>query len=54
MKGWECFICGILGHVERECSVVYVNPDKEIRKTYGLWLRALNRNVRNNVVARWL
>ena len=23
-----CFVCGIVGHSERECNVVYANPDK--------------------------
>lgn len=49
-----CFVCGMLGHVERECSVVYANPGKVIEKAYGVWLRAPNRNVKNNVGARWL
>lgn len=49
-----CFVCGIQGHVERECSVVYANPDKQMEKYYGVWLKAPNRNVRNNVGARWL
>lgn len=34
------FVCGIVGHTERECSVVYANPDKEIERAYGTWLRA--------------
>ncbi|XP_074336841.1 uncharacterized protein LOC141674013 [Apium graveolens] len=49
-----CFVCGILGHTERECSVVYANPDKEVEWAYGVWLRAPNRNAKQNTGARWL
>lgn len=49
-----CFVCGILGHVERDCNLVYANPDKQMEKAYGTWLRALNRNAKNNTGARWL
>ncbi|KAL8106625.1 hypothetical protein AgCh_023404 [Apium graveolens] len=52
--GTFCFVCGIIGHGERECNVVYANPEKVIEKAYGVWLRAPNKNVRNNTGARWL
>lgn len=52
--GTFCFICGIIGHAERDCNIVYANPDKMIEKAYGVWLRAPNRNARNNTGARWL
>ncbi|XP_074342383.1 uncharacterized protein LOC141679921 [Apium graveolens] len=42
-----CFVCGLLGHSERDCGIVYANPDKEIDRAYGTWLRAPNKNVRN-------
>lgn len=32
------FVCGILGHTERDCNVVYANPDKIIERAYGTWL----------------
>lgn len=46
-----CFVCGVLGHTERECSVVYANFDKDIEKEYGVWLRAPNRNEKQNMGA---
>lgn len=49
-----CFVCGILGHTERECNIVYANPNKVVERAYGGWLRAPNRNVKSNVGARWL
>lgn len=50
-----CFVCGLLGHSDRECGVVYANPDKVIDRAYGTWLRAPLRNARNqNIGARWL
>lgn len=52
--GTFCFVCGILGHSERECSVVYANPDKHVEKAYGIWLKAPTRNVKNNSGAKWL
>ncbi|XP_074360805.1 uncharacterized protein LOC141701064 [Apium graveolens] len=52
--GTFCFVCGILGHSERECSVVYANPDKHVEKAYEIWLKAPTRNVKNNSGAKWL
>lgn len=49
-----CFVCGILGHAEKDCAVVYANPDKEIEKAYGPWLRAQTKNAQMNTWARWL
>lgn len=34
-----CFVCGLLDS-DIECNVVYVNPEKEIERAYGTWLRA--------------
>lgn len=49
-----CFVCGILGHSERDCNVVYANPGKEVERAYGTWLRAPGRNIKNATGARWL
>lgn len=49
-----CFVCGISGHAEKDCAVVYANPDKEIEKAYGPWLRAQTRNAQMNSGAIWL
>lgn len=53
--GTFCFVCGILGHSERECNIVYENPDKVIEKAYGVWLRAPTKNAAKlNTGAKWL
>ncbi|XP_074336020.1 uncharacterized protein LOC141673185 [Apium graveolens] len=52
--GTFCFVCGIIGHSERDCNIVYANPEKLIEKAYGTWLRAPSRNARNNAGARWI
>lgn len=49
-----CFVCGMLGHADRDCAVVYANPEKEVERAYGPWLRAPTRNAQVNTGAKWL
>lgn len=50
-----CFVCGLFGHQERDCAIVYANPDKEVIRAYGTWLRAPGKNAKSiNVGAKWL
>ena len=49
-----CFVCGVLGHFERDCTMVYENPDKEVEKAYDSWMWAPTRNSQVNTGARWL
>lgn len=50
-----CFVCGLLGHSDRDCEVVYANPGKVIDRAYGVWLRAPTKNTKNqNMGAKWL
>ncbi|KAL8117441.1 hypothetical protein AgCh_015362 [Apium graveolens] len=53
--GTFCFVCGIVGHSERDCGIVYANHDKDFPRAYGVELRAPNKNTRNqNMGAKWL
>lgn len=52
--GTFCFVCGKHGHEERECSVVYDNPEREISRAYVSWLRAPSKNASMNTGSRWL
>lgn len=53
--GTFCFVCGMLGHSDRDCPIVYANPEKVIDRAYGIWLRAPGKNAKNNNLgARWL
>lgn len=45
----------MLGHSDRNCEVVYANPDKVIERAYGTWLRAPGKNAKDqNIGSRWL
>lgn len=52
--GTFCFVCGILGHTEKDCIIVYANQDKKVERTYGTWLRAPTQNNKVNAGVRWL
>ncbi|KAH9697145.1 CCHC-type domain-containing protein [Citrus sinensis] len=49
-----CFICGLLGHTEKQCPKLYDCPPGEIVKCYGHWLKAPNRRNAMNSGERWL
>ncbi|KAL8115437.1 hypothetical protein AgCh_022072 [Apium graveolens] len=49
-----CFVCERIGHSERDCNVVYANPDKIVDRAYGVWLRAPAKNADMNAGSRWL
>lgn len=50
-----CFVCGIISHSDRDYSLVYANPEREIPPAYGTWLRAPTRNMNSqNLGAKWL
>lgn len=52
--GSFCFVCGKIGHSDRDCNIVYANPDKIVERMYGVWLRAPNRGNKIGAGARWL
>lgn len=49
-----CFVCGKIGHSDRDCNVVYANPGKLVERAYGVWLRAPTRTNKIGAGARWL
>lgn len=50
-----CFVCGRIGHSDRDCEIVYANPTKTIERAYGVWLRAPNKNTqKQNLGSKWL
>lgn len=49
-----CFICGMLGHSEKFCSVLFEKPENEIVKPYGVWMRAPLRRQTKLIGAKWL
>lgn len=49
-----CFICGLLGHTEKQCPKLYECPPGEIVKCYGHWMKAPNRRNVMNSGERWL
>ncbi|WOH11482.1 hypothetical protein DCAR_0830969 [Daucus carota subsp. sativus] len=50
-----CFVCGRIGHSDRDCEIVYASPTKTIERAYGVWLRAPNKNTqKQNLGSKWL
>ncbi|KAL1823409.1 hypothetical protein ACET3Z_010187 [Daucus carota] len=46
---------GVIISGKEDCGIVYANPEKDIMRAYGVWLRAPAKGVKNqNVGARWL
>lgn len=44
-----------MGHADKECVVVYENPDKMLDHVYRIWLRAPLKNAQNQDVGeKWL
>ncbi|KAM7531628.1 hypothetical protein LguiB_035038 [Lonicera macranthoides] len=35
-----CFFCGVIGHAEKFCEVLFKFPDKTIPRLFGTWLKA--------------
>lgn len=49
-----CFICGIIGHTEKFCGLLFEKDENEIAKPYGAWMRAPLRKQIKPVGAKWL
>ncbi|KAH9802749.1 reverse transcriptase domain-containing protein [Citrus sinensis] len=49
-----CFICGLLGHTDRNCPSLYDGVDVNAPRPYGIWLKAASRRGLLNSGDRWL
>ena len=49
-----CFICGIIGHLDRNCPSLYEKEAGEINKQFCSWLRAQHRRHNQSSGERWL
>lgn len=49
-----CFICGLLGHIEKQCPSLYDCPEGAIAKPYGQQMKAPTRRNKLNSGERWL
>lgn len=49
-----CFICGLLGHTEKQCLKLYDCPSGEVVKGYGHWMKAPNKRSQMNSDEKWL
>uniref|UniRef100_A0A803PL05 Reverse transcriptase domain-containing protein n=1 Tax=Cannabis sativa TaxID=3483 RepID=A0A803PL05_CANSA len=49
-----CFICGIIGHSESFCHKLFETPIDQIKKPYGLWMKAEPRRKKQRIGAQWL
>ncbi|XP_075489138.1 uncharacterized protein LOC142527993 [Primulina tabacum] len=49
-----CFICGLLGHTDRFCDKLFTILEDDIKKKWGIWLRAPIRKNTNTEGSRWL
>lgn len=52
--GSFCFVCGRLGHTERFCESLFSAPEEEVKRGWGVWLRAPDRRHANTEGSRWL
>lgn len=48
------FICGLIGHSEKFCSLLFDNPEAEMAKPYGVWMRAPFRRQTKLIGVKWL
>ncbi|CAN1744060.1 hypothetical protein LINPERHAP1_LOCUS1999 [Linum perenne] len=49
-----CYICGLMGHVERNCQIRFNSPDSDIPRLWGPELRAPPRINKPRGGERWL
>ncbi|KAL8114992.1 hypothetical protein AgCh_021712 [Apium graveolens] len=49
------FVCGRIGHSDRDYEIVYANSEKTVERAYGVWLRAPSKNAKlQQMRSKWL
>ncbi|KAL8548212.1 hypothetical protein ACS0TY_007510 [Phlomoides rotata] len=49
-----CFICGKLDHQESSCDVLFNSPDEEVKREWGVFLKATDRRGHPDQSDKWL
>ncbi|CAH9125271.1 unnamed protein product [Cuscuta epithymum] len=44
-----CFCCGVIGHAEKFCPLLYEDEGQAITRPFGPWLKASGKKVKSNM-----
>ncbi|KAK1359460.1 hypothetical protein POM88_043934 [Heracleum sosnowskyi] len=49
-----CFICGLIGHIDKFCEKLFETPEELIARPFGAWMRVEPRRKNYTLGAKWL